>query len=499
MKKIYAKLVAAVLACMMGGTAMAETLYEVNGINYVILNETSVMVYDTKTEPTGDLELPQTVTIEGKTYTLTALDAVSFKDCAKITSVKLPATIDSIGYQAFNGCTALKSINLQDTKLRELQVSTFLSCKSLESIIIPATVVEIGTNPFMETLSLKGITVEEGNPNYVSVDGVLFTKDKKTLISYPVGKSTDYVIPDGTETIATMAFCQGRTVRNVTIPNSVTRIEGSAFMRVDSLQLIKLPENIEFIGSSAFSECKKAKGEIILPNTLKTLQQKAFYYTAITKLEVPGTIKTIPNYLVQYCVQLRSVKLNEGTTAIGDYTFMTCAISEIDIPNTVTKVGSCCFEGSTLLKTITFGEGVQSVGIRAFNNLKSITSVTSKATTPPTISGTTTYPAFTADVYSKAVLRVPKASLAAYKEATNWKDFATIEGFEMAVDKINADEINIEINSDGITVSTPENTTVNVYTTSGLQIYNGQSGEISLPAKGLYIVCVGGNTFKIAY
>lgn len=499
MQKFYTKFLFVLLASMLSAaSAHADDLYTVDGLKYSILPDgKNVMVYEPATDPSGQLTIPSSVAINGTTYTVSAIDALAFKDCANITSVVLPNTIDSIGYQAFNGCTAMKSINLQDTKLKDLQVSTFLSCKSLESIIIPACVDTIGTNPFMETLSLKSITVAQGNPKYIDIDGVLFTKDKKTILSYPVGKGTDYVIPDGTETIEFMAFCQARTVRNVTIPESVTVIGNNAFMRIDSLQNIKLPSKLQRLGASAFAECKKAAGEIILPSTLTYLGSKAFYYTSITKLEIPGQIKTIPSYVGQNCVKLRTLILHEGSTSIADYAFATCAISELVVPNSVTKIGSVAFEGSTLLKKITLGEKMASIGIRAFNKLNNITEVTCLATTPPTLSGTTTYPSFTATVYSNATLKVPAESINAYKEATNWSAFAKIEAADVSVATVDGDGVKVYPSAEGIHVEAAENSMVEVYNVAGCKVYEGVAGTISVNGNGLYIVRVGHASFKV--
>lgn len=500
MRKIYSSLILAVASIFGVNSQAAETVYPVNGINYVILTEQTVMAQEPVDGETltGVLELPANVKINNKDYTLTAIDALAFKDCTGITSVKLPATIDSIGYQAFNGCTNMTSINLEDTKLHNLEVSTFLYCRSLRTITIPATVTEIGSNPFMETLSLTKITVAPGNINYVDVDGVLFTKSKKTLLAYPVGKSTDYVIPDGVDTIATMAFCQARTVKNVSFPESVKIIENNAFMRCDSLQLIKLPPYIEKIGASAFSECKKAAGEIILPNTLKTLLSKAFYYTQITKLDIPGTIKTIPDWVAQYCVKLRYVTLHEGTTKIGNSCFHTCQLTEFVIPNSVTSVGTSCFEGSTYLKKVEIGEGVKTIGIRAFYNLKLINSVICKGATPPTISGTATYPAFTADVLANAELQVPESALNDYKGADVWKDFTKITGVS-GVNEVEVEGVEVVNTADGIYVNSPSGMMVEVYTISGAKVYTGEGGKIALSAKGVYIVRVGGKVFKTIF
>ena len=475
----------------------APTLFPVEGINYAILNEKEAYVYNAvdTAKLVGDIVIPEKVTLDSKEYILSSIGSVAFKDCKRVTSFQLPSTLTQLGLQAFNGCSALKSVNLQDTKITNLQVSTFLSCTSLEAITIPATVDTIGINPFTETLSLKAIEVAPGNKSFKSIDGVLFTISGKTLISFPAGKTVDYVVPEGTDTIAQMAFCMARHLQTVKFPESLTRLENQAFMRVDDLTKIELPKGIKYIGESAFSECKKATGDIVVPEGTKVLL-KAFFYTAISSLELPGSLSSIPTSVAQYCVKLRSIVMNEGISSIGQNAFNTTAISEIEIPNSVTKIGSSAFEGCTLLSNITFGEKLRTVDIRAFYNLKKIANIDVLATTPPTLSGTVTYPAFTETVLANCNVIVPAGCEEAYKAADVWKDFKNLES--SGVEQVEAKNIGVQAISGGLAVLGADNAMVEVYNMSGMLIYKGSESIVMLPAKGVYLVRVEGKTFKIA-
>lgn len=479
----------------------ADKTYNINGILYSVLDETqgTAMVYEAANPETlsGDIVLPEKVTLDGKEYTLTEIDGTAFKDCAKITSMTLPSTITAIGLQAFNGCRAMKSCNLQDTKITNLKVSTFLYCSSLETITIPATVTEYGLNPFMETLSLKEIKVAEGCPVLTSIDGVLFSASKKSLIAFPAGKSSEYVVPDGTDTIANSAFCMARNLKNITFPESVTFIDNSAFLRCDSLKLITVPSKVNRMGSSTFAECKVAAGEVEVPSTCTRMNQKGFYYTAITSLKLPGTIGDVPNSTAQYCVKLRKVELEEGITMIGSSAFATCAISEINIPNSVTRIKDAAFEGSTNLAKVTIGTGLKTIDIRAFNKLTRISQITIGAVTPPSFSGTATYPCFTDDVYNKCTLNVPAEAIEAYKAAEPWKNFKTIMP-TVGLSEVDVENVEVRAINGGIIVSGAENMTVNVVNLAGVTVYNGAAGEISLPQGAIYIVRVGDKAVKVA-
>lgn len=497
MSKNYFRFIFSVMASVMAMTAGAVTTYEVNGINYAILNGDNVIVDSpVDVNMSGELTLPSTVTINGKDYTLTAIDGLAFKDCKNITSVVLPATVDSIGVQAFNGCAAMKSINLGDTKIRTLSTSAFLYCGSLQTITLPATVTSVGTNPFMESLSLKEIKVAAGNKNFVSLDGVLFTIDKKTLISFPAGHSRDYVVPEGTEIIEHSAFCMARKLRTVKFPASLKRLENNCFMRVDSLQKIELPPYLERLGASAFAECKAAAGEVVIPATCTKIQSKALYYTSISKLEILAPVTDIPTSLVQYCVKLRSITLPESLTFISAYAFNTTAISEIVIPDNVKTIKNSVFAGCTLLKNVTLGSALKTIETQVFYKLDRIQNLTINAAEPPSIADYTNYPAFTNTVYANASLIVPETSIGQYKSAETWKNFTSIKSGAATV--TDDDNVAVQKSAGGIAVLGSNGAPIQVFNLTGAMLYNGTEGMIQLPAGAVYIVRVGDRTFKIA-
>src|SRR5208282_2821420 len=102
-------------------------------------------------------------------------------------------------------------------------------CFGLTSLAIPASVTSIGPDAFLNCSNLTAFTVDPGNAFYSSLGGVLFDKNRTTLITYPVGLSGSYAILDGVITIGTGAFflCNGLT--SVTMPASVTTLADSAF------------------------------------------------------------------------------------------------------------------------------------------------------------------------------------------------------------------------------------------------------------------------------
>lgn len=134
-----------------------------------------------------------------------AIDQYAFSNCAKLTSVAIPDTVLAIGGGAFSG-------------------------SGLSEITIPASVSYMGSRVFVGCRSLTKIEVAAGNPSFCSVDGVLFSKDMKTLISYPAAKpGSSYVIPDTVTAIDVQAFTSSKHLTSITVPASVTHIGNSAF------------------------------------------------------------------------------------------------------------------------------------------------------------------------------------------------------------------------------------------------------------------------------
>ena len=133
----------------------------------------------------------------------------------------------------------------------EYNVFAFGRYGRLIEVVIPDTVDFFAENSFASTYSLQKYTVSEKNQTYTSVDGVLFTKDKKALIRYPAGKTTnEYTVPYGTERIGFDAFCPAPDIK-IILPDTLKRIEVMAFHRAKA-KGIRIPKSVEYIGEAAF-------------------------------------------------------------------------------------------------------------------------------------------------------------------------------------------------------------------------------------------------------
>lgn len=193
----------------------------------------------------GPVDIP--ATIDGKP--VTSIGELAFQQCSGITSINIPNSVTSIQQGAFSNCSGLSSITIPSS-VTSIENTAFWGCSGLTSINIPSSVTSIGVNVFYGCIGLTGITVDSSNTSYCSESGVLFNKDKTTLIYYPLGKTGSYTIPDGVTVIEQYAFYCNSKLTSVTIPSSVTSIGESAFQFCSKLTIIYIPNGIS-IGSDA--------------------------------------------------------------------------------------------------------------------------------------------------------------------------------------------------------------------------------------------------------
>ena len=163
-----------------------------------------------------------TISGDGEMKSLTSSGDAEYNEYNRcIENIKIINGVENIRQFAFCYFNNLKSVTIPES-VKYIYSYSFFDCKSLESIKIPKSVILIGKAVFEDCKSLKNIEVEEGNENYISEDGVLFTKDKTTIIAYPAGKSdTSYIINDKVTSIRDYAFSGCKNLEGITIPNSV--------------------------------------------------------------------------------------------------------------------------------------------------------------------------------------------------------------------------------------------------------------------------------------
>ena len=166
-----------------------------------------------------------TVIIEG----YSSIGPHAFQGSTSLTSVTIGNSVQTISTGAFFGCNKLTSVTIPNSVLT-IDTRAFFGCNKLTSVTIPASVTTfVDGDTFQGCSKLQSITVYKNNANYSSLDGVLFNKDKTTLVSFPGGRVGSYTIPNSVLRIGSYAFAEA-ILTSVIIPNSVTNIGTSAFL-----------------------------------------------------------------------------------------------------------------------------------------------------------------------------------------------------------------------------------------------------------------------------
>lgn len=223
--------------------------------------------------PVGDVVIPETISDNGITYTVTSLAKDAFRDCTAVASVTMPDTVTSIGSFAFYQCSDILSISIPDG-VTHLSESVFAYCR------------------FLHTIDL----------------------------------------PNQLESIGDMVFAGCQNLRNIVLPNTVTSIGGSAFLQCKSLTNIDLYEGLTEIPLSTFKLCTKLES-INIPESVTSIGLEAFLgCTSLKTIEIPSAVTSIGLYAFQDCSGLESVTVNWDTPFLADETiFYEIDLSQVQL------------------------------------------------------------------------------------------------------------------------------------------------------------------------
>lgn len=146
----------------------------------------------------------------------------------------------------------VKSLKLPDRPQYMLPWwKAFVDLEELETVIVGENIDDVALAPVCNAVNIKNIIVDDNNPNYCDIDGVLYSKDKKTLLAYPRGRNADtYKIPDTVEKITFGAFFNDMDLTHITIPESVEYVEDWAFFNCHNLKDVTVSKNIKEFGVS---------------------------------------------------------------------------------------------------------------------------------------------------------------------------------------------------------------------------------------------------------
>lgn len=334
-----------------------------------------------------DLNLPNTIPANKKTYAVVAVGDSAFMNNSKITTASMPKSLKVLGHDAFRNAR----------KLRELKIE--------------------------DLTAWCNVWMDNGNANPL------------------------YNVFPTSESQWGKVYINGQQVStSLTIPAGVKRIS-RAFYGFKSLTSVTLPDGLKVLGDQAFGNCKKLP-TIVIPSSVDSIGS-AFWG----------------------CDMINNIELPAGLTELGASTFYDCkALTNITIKDGLKEIKSMVFSGCTSLAELILPASMESVAGTAFWSCKALKKFTCKAVTPPT----TIDNAFE-DFAETCTLYVPEESIPAYKAATGWKHF-------MSIQKMNGSVSGIDNDSDAPAL---------YYDLNGFRV-----GEKDL-APGIYIKIQGKKTTKV--
>lgn len=355
-----------------------------------------------------------------KLYNNRAVKSVAdgaFSGQTHIKSLTVEDGVEKIGANAFSGCTALESIKITNS-VEKIGTSAFEGCAAVKTLLFGKGTKEIGKNAFLGcspnsfyyggTLSdysgIKGSTWhaleygiqyfytqsypgaagyfwyfgDSGNPlvweDYIGNGGLKFELEENGKYYKVTGNSnsTDktVVIPRAHKGLPVgeidAASFVNASLKEIIIPETVTKISGAAFRWCSYLESIVLPSSLEIIGESAFSGCT-ALDSVTLSKNLKEIGNGAFLgCTAIETIVIPDSVKRIGDEAFYACSALREVSFGKGVEQIGERAFYLCIeLESVVIPKLVKVLKNSVFADCNGMKSILLHSDVTDIEKKA--------------------------------------------------------------------------------------------------------------------------------------
>lgn len=390
-----------------------------------------------------------------------------------LTEISIPKEIETIANQAFYKCEALKKIDFSDgvkeikeaafsycSALEEIHLSkvltkigkeAFYACSSLTEITLPKKLINIGEDAFGACKALKEIKVEAGNTAFTSIDGVLFNKEKTTLLTFPFANTANYQVPVGTTKIAPSAFSECNKLASIQFPNTLIEIGSEAFYKCLKLENIALPNSITAVGEGAFYGCE-----------------------GLLLAELSKSMTIIPDNLLSKCTKLQKIKIPEGINKIAYQAFSNCSsLTKVEIPSSVNSI-----EGAS------------------FKACESLSEIYCYIKEPLTIEEDV----FKGVNVGTCNLYVTAESIEQYKNSEVWKDFL-VKPIPNTTGKNNVIQQNeneiVKVCGNTITIQGELITPIHIMDTSGKTIYYGTEREISVGKHGIFLVKTGHKVTRV--
>ncbi len=432
------------------------------------------------------------------------------------------------------------------TNNNELGAVMFGLCRKLEKITLPSNLTSGGFVTFLMCNNLEEIIIDENNAAFTTIDGILFSKDKTIIYTYPENKTGEfYALLNGVTTISHSAFRQNRhletlvlpasvnnideyafnncaALKEINIPEGLTELKGEVFKDCSNLQNISLPNSLETIGSAAFQNCNNLQS-IALPHGLISIGQSAFMDAGLKSLNIPETVTSIGEAAFLKCDLSEGVELPEGLEKINVQLFAYSNLQSIVLPESITKIDTMAFAACIALNSIALSENLESISEEAFENCGGINSLRLPASltyigekafwncagleqlvvfnpTPIAINANT----FENVPKGSCILIVPDESVNAYQADPVWSQFMNIIDFTTDNPNLKSKQTFVFADNDAIVIKgAREKSKVRVYSITGSLMKsfttNTNHETVEVLSNGMYIVNVDDKIFKVVF
>ncbi len=274
----------------------------------------------------------------------------TFMGCKELVVIVIPENVEKIASNAFKGCASLVNVVIPDSVV-SIGASAFADCKSLESMTVPFVGAEIDkdTNSFF---------------------GYIFGAAASSVNGTYVPETLKTVVITGSTKLGRGAFEKCANIESITIPASMTKIGDLAFKGCTGLKTVNITDlaawcGIDFGTGTDTNPLSYAHNlylnnelvkQLLIPETVTKISNFAFKdCTSIINVVIPESVKEIGGGAFYACKSLKNVQMSNGVTSIGKSAFNECAsLESINIPKSVTYISGYVFSGCPKLKTIIY-------------------------------------------------------------------------------------------------------------------------------------------------
>lgn len=313
------------------------------------------------------------------------IKSFGFKDTL-ITSVNIENGVEEIEPLAFTGCSFLLSFRVDDKNEFYSSQDGIIYSKDKKTIIQHPTGSRITTFNINEDIveilpgalempQLKTVTVSMSNNEFISIAGVLFNLAKTILHLYPAAMpATSYSLPNTVETINSNAFNNCKNLQTVNLNANLSNIGEGAFRNCNKLQTITIPSNVTEIKAETFARCSALAAPTI-PSNVTSIGRGAFELCSnqsFNNLVIPNSVTSIGKYALYGCTELATLTLPIVGENNNSNSFLGYIFGADSSENLAGKVPA-------KLKTVNLTQAVTKIGDDAFKDCTSITNITINA------------------------------------------------------------------------------------------------------------------------